>query len=92
MTVILMPAVLAAKQCYDYCGGQPIFEELLAAHGDMLKPCRTTPRGDAFYRRATLDATIAVAEAQGTLIAEPLDKPAKVLKKVGRRFRPADLA
>lgn len=91
MHVILMPAVLSTKQCFDYCGGQPLFKELLAKHGDILKPTRTTERGDSFYRRESVDAALRIAEAQGSLLAQPDDQPAPVLEKQGRRFKPGQL-
>lgn len=94
MHVILMPAILSTKQCFDYCGGQPIFKELLASHSDILRPTRTTERGDSFYRRESVDTALRIAEAQGTLIAEgqeTADRPAPVLEKKGRRFKKGQL-
>lgn len=85
-TIILMPAALPTKACYDYCGGQLVFEELLEAYPEIIKPLRQTPRGDTIYRRVNIDAAMAVAEAEGTLI-QPLLKPKKVLKKRGTRFQ-----
>lgn len=87
MDVIMIPAVLSTKQCFDYCGGQPLFEELLEKHGDILKPVRTTPRGDRYFRRATVDAALIVAEQAESLIARP-DREAKrvVKQKNSRRF------
>lgn len=75
-TIILMPAGLPTKSCYDYCGGQPAFEDLLEKYPHIVKPWRRTPRGDSIYRRVALDAAMAVAEADGTLI-QPLLKPRK---------------
>ena len=87
-SVIIIPAVLTTKQCYDYCGGEPAFEELLIHHGDILKPFRITERGDTSYRRITVDAALAIAESQGTLCnAEGTTKRNLSLKKKqARRF------
>ena len=89
-TIILMPAALPTKACYDYCGGQPVFEELLEQYPEIIKPLRQTPRGDMTYRRVSIDAALAVAESEGTLI-QPLLKPKKVLKKKARRFEQSSL-
>lgn len=62
------PAVLSSKLAHAYCGGRPAFEELLAKHGDILVPLRRTERGDTSYRRATIDAALAVAEQSQTLV------------------------
>lgn len=65
--VIIIPAVLSTKAAHDYVT-EAVFEGLLEHHGDILKPLRTVKRGDAYYRRATIDAALAVAEQTGTLI------------------------
>jgi hypothetical protein len=87
--MFLQPAVLTTKQCYDYCGGEPTFEELLIHHSDVLKPLRITERGDTSYRRVTVDAALAIAENQGTLRnAEGTIKRNLLLKtKQARRFK-----
>ncbi len=89
-TIILMPSGLPTKACYDYCGGQPVFEELLDKYPNIIKPFRQTPRGDMTYRRVTIDTAMAIAESEGTLI-QPLLKPKKILKKKSRRFEPSYL-
>ena len=66
--ILITPAVISTKQGNAYCGGKPIFDELLAKHGDILKPIRTTPRGDTYYRTKTVDAALSIAELSGTLI------------------------
>lgn len=68
---LIQPAILSTKECHEYCGGRLVFEELLIAHGDVLRPVRTTPRGDSYYRRQTVDLAITQAEITGTLIARP---------------------
>ena len=90
---ILIPAVLSTKQCHDYVGGSRVWEELLAAHSDILKPIRTVPRGDAFWRRETVDNVLRLAEASASLIYRPPadDKPPTVLRRQGRRFKPGPL-
>lgn len=67
-SVIIIPGVLTTKQCYDYCGGEPTFQDLLIHHGDILKPLRITERGDSYYRRVTIDAALSIAEQAGTLL------------------------
>lgn len=86
--IIIIPAVLSTKQCYDYCGGQPVFEELHAKHGDLVRPVRTTERGDSYYRRVSIDAALAIAEQAGTLI-NPAAAERKLLIKTkqARRFK-----
>jgi len=84
MTIILS-AVLSTKQCHDYVGGSRIWQELLNAHGDILRPFRTVPRGDAFWHRETVDGALRVAQAKGTLLSIDINAPIKV--KTGRRFK-----
>ncbi len=86
----LIPAVLSTKQGHDYVGGQRIWLELIAAHSDILKPLRTCPRGDAYWRRATIDAALTIAQQSGSLIAnpEPEDRITPALIRSGRRFKP----
>ena len=85
---ILIPAVLSTKQCHDYVGGSRIWQELIAAHPSELKPLRTLPRGDSFYRRETVDQALRLAEAQGTLIShEENPETLPILKRHGRRFK-----
>lgn len=86
----LIPAVLSTKQCHDYVGGSRIWEELLEKHGPALKPLRTLPRGDAFYRRETVDHALLLAEHSGSLIQDGEGKPL-ILERKGRRFKPASL-
>jgi hypothetical protein len=82
----LIPAVLSTKQCHDYVGGARIWEELVDKHGDDFKPLRTLPRGDAYYRRETIDRVLLLAEASGTLRQSPADAP-RLLARHGRRYR-----
>ena len=85
---ILIPAVLSTKACHDYVGGSRIWDELIAAHGDILVPFRTVPRGDSFWHRQTVDSALCLAQATRTLIAEPTGTP-PILTRQGRRFKPA---
>lgn len=84
---ILIPAVLSTKQCHDYVGGSRIWEELIAKHPDQVKPLRTLPRGDSFYRRETIDHALKLAEATGSLIQNGDEEKPLILKRDGRRFK-----
>lgn len=83
---ILIPAILSTKQCHDYVGGQRIWEELLIKHPDIIKPIRTMPRGDSWYRRETIDAAIRQAEALGSLIQDGRSKPLILTRTKSNRF------
>lgn len=85
--VLIIPAVLSTKQCHDYVGGSRLWNELLAAHPDLLRPIRTVPRGDSFWRRETVDSVLRVAEAKGSLIAPAHSPTMPILKRQGRRFK-----
>ncbi len=87
MNIILIPAVLSTKQCHDYVGGRLFWEELLIAHPDQLQPVRTLPRGDAFWRRESVDRVIAMAEISGSLRSQSATITMPVLKRSGRRFK-----
>jgi hypothetical protein len=63
----MIPAVLSTKKAHEYCGGRPIWEELTRAY-PKLRPLRTTLRGDAYWRRETIDHFISLAEMEGKLI------------------------
>jgi hypothetical protein len=67
----MIPAVLSTSECYDYVGGRPIFEELQALYGRMLKPLRTTPRGDQTWLRETVEAVLRAAASEGSLSDRP---------------------
>lgn len=84
--IFLIPAILSTKQCHDYVGGRPIWEELAQHHSDLLPPFRTTRRGDSYYRRATVDHAIQVAEAAGSLVHQP-DESSPLIPKQDRRFK-----
>jgi hypothetical protein len=86
--VFIIPAVLSTKQCHDYVGGSRLWEELIAAHGDILRPVRTVPRGDSFYRRETVDRALILAEATGSLLAPVTAASPPILKRQARRFKP----
>jgi hypothetical protein len=86
MTLIL-PAILSTKDCHELCGGRPIFEELAAAFPDTLRPVRTTPRGDSYYRRETVENVILQAELTGKLLSRPEPVAIPVLTKQGTRLR-----
>jgi hypothetical protein len=81
---ILIPAVLSTKQCHDYVGGSRIWEELTTKH--EIKPLRTLPRGDSFFRRETVDHALRLAEAAGSLLQQGEEK-SLILKRRGRRFK-----
>lgn len=85
---ILIPAILSTKQCHDYVGGRLCWEALLDAHSDQIKPFRTLPRGDAFWRRESVDHILRLAEAAGSLRQER-EPVSPILKRSGRRFKPA---
>lgn len=86
MTVII-PSVLSTKQCHDYVGGSLIWNELKAKHPDLLPPLRTTPRGDSYYRRETVDRAINYAEASGSLLHQPNPVIIPIIPKSARRFK-----
>jgi hypothetical protein len=85
--VFIIPAVLSTKQCYDYVGGSRIWDELIAAHGDILKPIRTVPRGDSFWRRESIDGALCIAEGSRSLIAAPAEPKPGILARQDRRFK-----
>jgi len=87
--LLLIPAVLTTKQCHDYVGGSRLWEELISAHSDILKPVRTVPRGDSFWRRETVDTALRLAEATGSLLAGVREPILPTLTRQGRRFKPA---
>jgi hypothetical protein len=86
MTIII-PAVFSTKQCHDYVGGSRIWNELLAAHSDVLRPIRTVPRGDSHWRRETVDHALRLAEVTGSLLAPADPSRLPILKRQGRRFK-----
>ena len=87
--IFLIPAVLTTKQCHDYVGGSRLWEELITAHGDILRPVRTVPRGDSFWRRESVDGALRIAESAGSLISATGDTQPPILTKQARRFKPA---
>jgi hypothetical protein len=72
---MLQPAVLSTKEAYAYCGNQPIWEELLEHHSNILQPLRRNDRGDTFYLRTVIDAALAAAQHQQTLVKPLRKKP-----------------
>ena len=67
----MIPAVLSTSECYDYVGGRPIFEELQSLYGSVLKPLRTTPRGDQTWLRETVESVLRTAYSEGSLSDRP---------------------
>ncbi len=79
----ITPAVLSSRECHDYVGGRNIFLELRALYSDrLLKPMRTTPRGDASWLRETVDAALRLAHSEGALSDRPrVDKAVEAYKR-----------
>lgn len=65
-------AILSTAECSDLCGKSIIFEELVALYGgSILKPLRTLPNGSQNWAKHVVLATIAKAQAEGTLHDRP---------------------
>lgn len=64
-------AVLAQKECHDFVGGRPVWEELKAAHPDILKPFRKTKQGWEYYLVTTVETALKAAQMSRSLIHEP---------------------
>lgn len=61
-------AVLSQKECHDHVCGRPIWEELKAAHPDILKPFRKTKQGWEYYLVITVDTALKAAQLSRSLI------------------------
>ena len=61
-------AVLAQKECHDYVGGRLIWEELKAAHPDIVKPLRKTEQGWEYYLVSTVDTALKAAQMAESLM------------------------
>lgn len=61
-------AVLAQKECHDFVGGRPVWEELKAAHPEILKPFRRTKQGWEYYLVTTVETALRAAHLSRSLI------------------------
>lgn len=71
MKQLLQPpfkAVLAQKECHEYVGGRPIWEELKRAHPEILKPFRKTSQGWEYYLVDVVDRALKAAQLSESLI------------------------
>jgi hypothetical protein len=64
-------AVLAQKECHDFVGGRPIWEELKAAHPEILKPFRKTKQGWEYYLVTVVETALKAAQMSDSLIHKP---------------------
>lgn len=64
-------AVLAQKECHEYVGGRPTWEELKRAHPEILTPFRKTSQGWEYYLVDVVDRALKAAQLSGSLIHEP---------------------
>jgi hypothetical protein len=61
-------AVLAQKECHEYVGGRPAWEELKRAHPEILVPFRKTSQGWEYYLVEVVDRALKAAQLSGSLI------------------------
>jgi len=61
-------AVLAQKECHEYVGGRPAWEELKRAHPEILKPFRKTSQGWEYYLVDVVDSALKAAQMSRSLI------------------------
>lgn len=61
-------AVLAQKECHDFVGGRPIWEELKRAHPEILIPFRKTQQGWEYYLVEVVLVALKAAQMSGSLI------------------------
>ena len=61
-------AVLAQKECHDYVGGRPIWEELKRAHPEILTPFRKTTQGWEYYLVEVVIVALKAAQMSRSLI------------------------
>lgn len=67
---------LTTREAMAYVGGKPVWDALLAKYPTRLVPFyRTAVRGNARYRRETIDHVMQVAEAEGSLVAPEIKGP-----------------
>jgi hypothetical protein len=71
MPALLIPAILKTKEAHLYVGGVEVWKDLVKHYAEKLKPIRTTQRGDSYFRTATIDHVIVLAEMEGKLIFNP---------------------
>lgn len=64
-------AVLAQKECHDFVGGRPIWEELKRAHPEILIPFRRTTQGWEYYLVEVVLVALKAAQMSGSLIHKP---------------------
>jgi len=67
-------AVLAQKECHDFVGGRPIWEELKRAHPEILIPFRKTTQGWEYYLVEVVIVALKAAQMSGSLIHKPQSK------------------
>lgn len=72
--MIMAPAVLSTKECHEYVGGRPTWEELMKCYGQgrnpILKPFRRTPdRGASYWLREVVDDVLRRAQMEQTLVS-----------------------
>jgi len=83
--LFITPAVLKEKEAWAYVGGRPVWDDLLKHYQKHLVPLRESPtRGDAVYRRETIDKVIQLAEIEGKLRNPSPIKPKLPSAKIGR--------
>ena len=61
-------AVLSQKECHDYVGGRLIWEEIKAAHPEIVRPLRKTEQGWEYYLVSTVDTALKAAQLSASLI------------------------
>lgn len=67
-TLQLPTAVLSQKECHHRVGGRLIWEELKAAHPEILIPFRRTKQGWEYYLVITVDTALKAAQLSRSLI------------------------
>ena len=68
MTTLLIPSILKTKDAHCYVGGVEVWKDLMAHYAAYIKPIRTTPRGDSYFRRETIDKVVVMAEMEGKMV------------------------
>ena len=59
---------LRQKECHDYVGGRLIWEEIKAAHPEIVRPLRKTEQGWEYYLVSTVDTALKAAQLFASLI------------------------
>jgi len=73
---------LRQKECHDYVGGRLIWEEIKAAHPEIVRPLRKTEQGWEYYLVSTVDTALKAAQLSASLIHRCLACSCRALRGI----------